>query len=755
MSALKTHPDDRTRWIPIDVASQLLGKSEGHLRRLTSDLATKGQATKLKTNGTWKWHIAASYSPRLIRQAIETDDDGRSEFNELLKTTPQDKIERAQVDAQILIEFRSLRAKGSFDIDTFKQAMIEKHDRSLGKSRLYKMDSECPPSTDFEGIVVSLIDRRGRRKGDIKSCSDVAWQHFCTFYLTQNQLSLSKCHRMVDGLAKDNGWAWPSESRIRELVNERLDPATLTLKREGLDAWNRRHLAPMEQDPNAWDAGQCWEGDHSVLDFHIRVIKDGKWTRTRPQLTAWIDRRTRMLVGYHLSEQGNAYTIRLALLNALKDKEITPPEIVWMDNGKDFMAQSIGGMTKGKRRKSTRAEIDQAQQQSAGLLSMLGITPHFALPYNHNGKPRVERFFGTVHGEFDKEFPSYSGFKPGMLDHRDQLKMQSDIMSMPTLEDVRRKFAQFANWYNHRADHAIDDLRDPDTLERLSPTEFYTRYLPAKRAVKQDALKLLEPIWSTPLKVHKWGISLRIGPNTVRYGELEPELESLVGTDHKVFVSWNPDDTTQVTVWSEDFKYICIAPENGRYGGLAQDRVTKQDRSTAFNLRREQRRRAKAKVDYISASLSDVELASKATRDREVGETKARMAEFDRTRDPNDTPPLRLVHTRLEDAPKDIEAQQQRKAAGAELMNDNEYGSLIDAIKDKFGPKTVADVPSRSNDESYSSLLIQNTSISPSTDEDEDDFESYGSLLNSGNESLTINDQDDEEPFMRLVDHLR
>lgn len=739
MSALLTNHESRIRWVPVDVASTLLGKSEGHLRRVCKSLMPKGQATKIGN----KWHIAASYSPRLARQAIETDDDGGSEFHELLRTTPADKLATAQIDAQILIAFRSMRTGSYASFPVFKEAMIATHGRCPGKSQMYDKDKMCPASEDFQGIVVALIDRRGRPKGDSGSCSDIAWAHFCDYYLTQNQLSLSKCHRMVDALANlpENNWAWPSHSRVRQLAAKRIDPSTMVLKREGLDAWNRKHLAPMTQDPNAWDVGQCWESDHSVLDFHCREFKGNKWVRSRPQLTTWVDRRTRMMMGYHISGQGNAYTIRLALLNALKNPANSVPKEVWLDNGKDFMASSITGMTKSARRKASRDEIDQTEEQATGILGMLGIKPHFARPYNHNGKSRQERFYGTVHGEFDKEFASYCGYKPGMLDHRDQLAIQKDTMNLPTVEDVREKFTEFARWYNFRSDHHIDDLRDPKTLERLSPAEFYQRYLQTKLAVKQESLILLEPVWSNALKVQKNGIGLRIGAQTVRYGELMPELESLVGTDKRVFVSWNPSDTNSVTVWDQDFQFICIAQENGRYGGLAQDTITLEDRKSAYNARKEQLKRVKQKTKIVDLTLTPAEAASKAARDREVAETKSRMAEFDSTRDPNDMPSLRLVHTRIDNAPTDIEEQQQRVAVGAESYDPNEFGSLIDAINDQFNPSQEEEVID-------DSILLINSE--PNAHQHHE--ETYGSLIDHAID-IDMACDDGGVGDMRLVDY--
>lgn len=739
---------DARQWVPIDEAAQLLDRSEGNLRRVCDQLQHQGQAKKILVGGVHKWHIHTIYSPRLRRRAIETNADGSSKIHELLKTTTVAKLQRAQTDMQILIAFRRLRTHSACltkDLPGFIESMKKQHDRCPGRTRLFEMDKLCPASEDTDGILCALIDRRGRPKGDAPSCSDAAWKAFCDLYLVKQQPSIAKCWRAVRALSEKHGWAWPSHSRVKQMVNEKLEPSMITLKREGQDAWNRKFLAPMEQDPNAWDVGQCWESDHSVLDLHCRVIRGDGWVRTRPHLTAWLDRRSRRLVGWQITPQGNELSIRAAMLSALKHEGISVPEIVWIDNGKDFMARSIGGMTKHQRRKTTRDEQAQAEQSSTGLLSMLGITPHFARHYNHDGKARIERFFGTVHGEFCKEFDSYSGFKPGMLDKLDHQATQRDVMNLPTLDEVRERFTEFASWYNHRSEHAIDDLRDPETLERLSPIEFYTRYLPAMRTLKRDKLVLLQDVWSNPLKVHKWGVSLRIDGNTIRYGEMRPELEPLVGSDQRVFVSYDPEDMGSVTIWTEKFELLCTAMQNGRYGGLATDKIKREDLKAGFDKRRQAKRRVKQKIDVVTGTLSSAELGSLAAREREVGATKARMREHDHTLDPNDLPPLRLVRTRLDDAPTDIEEQKYRMAVGAEdFGGGEEFPSIIEAARDLC----LAD--DRQDEGEFDGVSLTDLHNAPARVED-DEFE--GVSLTDFNQT-TERVEDDEFDGVSILDHL-
>lgn len=663
-------------WFPIDEAAALIGRNVGHLRRQCPRMGEQAR----KFNGTWHLHVTAD--PRLHRAAVERTESGGSAVTELLKSTTADKRDEAQRRANVVVEFRRWKAQPGVNVKTglaaFLEAAGQRHGLKLTRSTVYGWDQRCPASTDFDGCVAALIDTRGRPKTGSVTLNDSAWSFFCSVYLTEHQLSIRHCWEMTRARAEADGWGWPSVSRIKQLVRERLDPGTVTLRREGREAWQRKHLAPIEQDPEAWDAGQCWEGDHTPFDFSVRVFRNGSWSVTRAQLTAWLDRRSRRLMGWHISEQGNQGTIRLALLDALKADGVSVPEVVWIDNGKDFMAASIGGLTKAERRGMTRDEKREAESRCAGLLRMLSIEPHFATAYNHNGKARIERFFGTLHQRFDRTFTTWCGSRPGMLDRKVLNEKLRDVMSLPTLDELREQFAEWAEWYNHRHDHGIEDLDDREAGERLSPVEFYERFLPARRVVDRSALPLLEATWSPrPVKVSKHGVSVKIAGRTVRYGEMMPELEPLVGSDKRVFISYDPDDTGSVEVWDENFRHLCTAHENGRHGGLADDRVSVADRRAANAHRREQRRRARQRVDYVSLSLSDAELASQQSRERDIAETQDRL----RAAGHSNPPPLRLVQTPVDGQGDAPERSRARKAAGADR---DEFPSVVDALADEY-----------------------------------------------------------------------
>lgn len=683
-------PLDRTRslpardsapahdWVPVAEAAKAIGVSIQHLRRLCEThykpqgLAQRRSAT---VGGRQTWHVSAAAHPRLMRREAERDESGGSSVTALLAEADASKRAEATAKASVLVMFRRWRQSGAKVTDAvefarFAQRAESQHGVKPTRGALYRWDKLCPASTDFDGIVAELLDRRGRPKGDAECCSDAAWSCFTSLYLQPQQRALRHCWDVTRHEAREQGWAWPSLSTVRRLVDERLDASAVCLAREGQDAWRAKFSAPIQQDPEAWAAGQCWEGDHTELDFFCRVIRGGTWVADRPWLTAWLDRRSRRLMGWTISEGGNASTVRSALSMALADPEVSVPEVVWIDNGKDFAARSVGGQTKSQRR-AKRTDPRSPEAVATGMLNMLGIEPHFAQPYNHNGKARVERFFGTVHERFDKTFAAYAGHRSGMLDKREREARRKDVMSLPTLDEVKQRFAEWASWYNAWADHRIEDLVDADLGGRVSPEEFYRRRLPAKRTLDLDSLVILEQVFTEPVKVHKWGISIKIGTKTMRYGEdaagrIEPALEPYVGSGELVYVSYDEQDLSRITVWDAGFRPIAKVWANTLRGGLVGESFTRRDLQAAANERREQKRRVKQRVDLSTLTMSDGELASRAAFKRGVEETRARLAEQIGQDEADAAPPLRLVTTPVDGQTPDLEREQMRLAAGAE-----------------------------------------------------------------------------------------
>lgn len=679
-TAERDESDQRSPWVPLDDAAPVLNLSPGALRRKCLDLQKRGLAQQMiGPSGRRVWHIHASHNARLLRVAAGAATPAQAASAvEIVKSATDAQRDAAMRRYECLRRFRAWRRQDHVEVTRDYPALRDTLRAEVGEGpclrTMYQWDTICPATDDAAGCIAALLDQRGGSRGE--AVGSEAWAMFERLYLDPRQWSIAKCHRAVKaraGAEGGQGWAWPSKRRTEQLVKERIDRSAAVYHREGREVWQRTFETPIGQNPDAYAAGECWESDHTRLDFFVRIQRGGHWVADRAWVTAWLDRRSRRLMGWHLGEHANSDTIRAALLDALRDETISPPSAAWLDNGKDFDSASITGVTKAERKRA-RGESNINASAWGGLLGMLGIEPHFALPYNHNGKARIERFFGTMHMEFDREFASWCGSKPGPggggRDADTLAKVVADVMALPTIDEAREKFRAWVDWYNARSEHSIEDLSDADTGQRISPDEFLRRYQPSRRVIAdRGVLALLAQRWSRPLKVHKWGVSITHAGRTYRYGEHRSELESYVGTDRRVLVSFDAEDVSSIRVFDEQGRFLCVAAMNAQHGGLVSTPVSREALKRAHGARKAQQRRARERVDWNALLNSDIELAAHQQREMDIEQEKARQRELGI--DADNTPALRIVRSPLDGQAKQTERAEQRKAVGAETYQDD------------------------------------------------------------------------------------
>ncbi|MFM9959219.1 MAG: DNA-binding domain-containing protein, partial [Phycisphaerales bacterium] len=634
-----------------------------------------------------KWHFSTRFDPRLAALANQTT--GPLEHSTtspdplaLFKAAPRAKQQAALAKAEAVRLYRAWRTQTHAITDAQEQARLlglirARTGLEVGCTMSLRRWSEAVGGVDAKRdahlAAAALLDRRGgSREVSTTTFDEPAWDFFAALYLQDNQLSVKRCWSLTGTKSGEEGWNWISLSRAKQLVHERLSASVRTLAREGAKAWRHKHLPPVEQDENAWAAGQCWETDHSRCDFFVRTVRGGQVVAVRPWLTVFLDRRSRKLMGWSMNFDANADTIRAALHSALSDEACSVPEAIVLDNGKDFASHEFCGLTKQQRRARTNDETDPCGGGWPGLFGLLGIAAHFATPYNHNGKARVERFFGVVHRGFDRVdmAASWCGSDAEPRDPDAVKAILAEPIKLPTLDEARRWFASYAAAYNADADRNIDALVDASGA-RLSPSRWYTDHLPVFRALprKAELLTMLEHKWARPLTPSKSGVSLKLDGRTFSFGQHEPALADLVGSGARVHVTFNPSDMSAVRVYDDRFALLCVAPLNPRHGGLLDSDLKREDLKEAIRRKRQHERDVKRQVDTAAAVLPAAELAALVRRDREQAETKANLEAAGV--DTQSAPPMRLVRTALTESSASADERNRsrvplRKAAGAE-----------------------------------------------------------------------------------------
>jgi putative transposase len=220
----------------------------------------------------------------------------------------------------------------------------------------------------------------------------------------------------------------PSYETVRSYL-ESLPQPVKVLAREGERAHNERMSLYLQRSYEDIAANQIWVSDHMIHDVEVRNdcffgVEPNAPMRLR--FTCLMDMRSRKIVGYSWTPEGSSRSITSALRFAVR--MYGPCEVFYCDNGKDYQKTANGAKIRAS---ESWYREDLASLQKSGVLARLGMQVQFCMKYHPQSKP-IERFFGTMHKQFDARFPHYTTgnayLKPdqtvvAMATHRKLLKM--------------------------------------------------------------------------------------------------------------------------------------------------------------------------------------------------------------------------------------------------------------------------------------------------------------------------------------------
>jgi transposase InsO family protein len=290
-----------------------------------------------------------------------------------------------------------------------------------------------------------------------------------------------------------------------------------------------------KRDYSALRSNEIWNGDHHRLD--VIISHGGK--HIRPWITAWQDVRSRLIVGWYVfAHDPNTDTILFALGDAAKAHGV--PDEVYVDNGKDYDAKALQGITKAERR--AKAQFTEAVRSKSGVLAGLGIGISHCQPYHGQSKP-IERFFRTLKDEFSKMQRTYCGGTPA--EKPDDLAAKVARGASPTLEDFTEELnCWIADYYNAGRGHA------GDSMNGQTPAEVFAACLTSKRTAPEAAL---DEMMLKPTQL------LKIGQNGISYMGMHfdaPELARHFGKWARLHL--DPRDIRKPRAYDEEGRFMCI-----------------------------------------------------------------------------------------------------------------------------------------------------------------------------------------------------
>lgn len=332
-------------------------------------------------------------------------------------------------------------------------------------------------------------------------------------------------------------------------------------------------------------------GDEHTCDFFV-MAKDpsGRAEAVRPVLCAWIDIKSRRMLGATLCRRANYDVLKESFLKMVYKEAKGVPQCVYIDNGKDYTAAAMTGKSKKQLRRHQGEEADSAVK---GFYRLIGVKEiHVAIPYQPWSKGHVEREFGTLAEGFSKRFGSYVGT---LTDSRTDAKVKKDIPELAksgkliSIEEAQKQLEAYLEEYHARKHRGLADAGEPwqTPAEMFANGERYEYALPpfeyALELLKQDDVSTVRPT----------------GIQKFNRRYQDPTLAVYIG--RKVNVKYDPDDLSRLWVYDMDtHKRICVAElaESMRPVGEDPEKVAEHMRNQKRQYQRAQEKLWELRTPY-------------------------------------------------------------------------------------------------------------------------------------------------------------
>ena len=336
-----------------------------------------------------EWYTAMELG-NIVREFLNYDSAGRTEFAEYFA---QERL-----------------GKGKRTLYRYAKSYLE---ASAWADKLHKEDGG-----NYEFFKVLCLCRKPKEAGTFPSFTpevkDTIQRIWLNRDFARNQGTREMLYTKLKAVAAVNGWEKiPSYQSVARYISylmedERLKNAWYLASR-GEREYKNKVMVKGERNTKDLKVMEVVMGDEHTFDcWDAYTNPNGKVTAIKPHLSAWIDIRSRMIVGDVMCKDANSDILKESLLKMIYHDADGVPEYIYIDNGKDYTAKNMTGFDRNDRQ---RTGFDDT---AVGFYKSIGIKDfHRALPYYAWVKGQIERFFGTVCKQFSKWFTSYTGTLTG------------------------------------------------------------------------------------------------------------------------------------------------------------------------------------------------------------------------------------------------------------------------------------------------------------------------------------------------------
>ncbi len=470
---------------------------------------------------------------------------------------------RDVVDQWMLYRSQPGKPLSELDAKFVRHMRVENPGQELSVATLYRKKKALE-----EGDLNSVIDRRGKARKGKTDMPEYIKKTFLYYYLVDggegHAYSITKCMEYTEKWAEKNAanaLPLPSYSSFYRLAMD-VPEAVRILMREGDRAYYNKASVYTRRDYESIASNDWWVGDTYTCDT-LTLGPDGK--THRPYLTAWVDVRSGIFVGWYISFGGNSSQNSIYALRRGCLAHGMPNYNAYVDNGREYLTFDFGG--RGHRAKKVLAN-GEAPFEPKTILDYMGVEMKNAIVQNSRAK-LVERSFRNVKEHIMRLFPTYTGGSPE--EKPEALKKALQRGAIPTdAEFVQKVDLLISGYLNYEPYYG--SVPADKGKRRI---DVYNEHLEHVRHVEPDVLNLMMLRTSKPKKVDREGVYLNIRGKKVWYNC--PELHSL-WQEKKVYLRYDPDDLSSVRVYREDGSFILTAPRcdlEAAYGAT-QEEIARQ-----------------------------------------------------------------------------------------------------------------------------------------------------------------------------------
>lgn len=472
-----------------------------------------------------------------------------------LKNDLQEFLEYSNTD-------RTTYASQYADRIGISQRTLYRYEQALREATAWAYKLEQEDNCNYDYLQVLALCRKPKDSGTFPSLSNEVRVTIENIWynkkFAQNQPTIEMLYSTLKTVTEEKGWKRPSYQTvaryIHHLMDEKNERNAYFLLANGDREYRNKVMHKAARNLAAIPVMGMVQGDEHTFDCWVSYKHpNGKVSAVKPVLVAWIDMRSRAVMGDIMCVKANAQVLKQSLVKMIYSEVGGVPHCILIDNGKDYTGKEMTGRNRKQRRSEETDRVIKLDSEAQGFYRSIGIEDDFrALPYSGWVKGQIERFFGTVCSKFSKWMDSYTGTLTGS---KTAAKIKKDIPELLERGELYSLEEFFSLWEKWKEEHYMKEVHrglKEQKEEYKTPLECFlygeNRYYKAAPPKSYAAMLMMK---AEEVYVSQQGIR--------RFGNIYYAPELCDYQKQKVSIKYDPDNVTTMYVYDKDGKKVCEA----------------------------------------------------------------------------------------------------------------------------------------------------------------------------------------------------